>query len=750
LLGVIRTQELIEARKIDGGEQLFTRANDFGFSKNSEESLEIWDKEKVLSDMIWAIRKFQPDIIINRFDHRTSGTTHGHHTASAMLSFESFNQSNNSAIFPEQLQFVKPWQVRRQFFNPSWFFYGSKEKFAAADKSNFIPIQTGVYYKSIGKSNQEIAALSRSCHQSQGFGSIGSRGEDIEYLELINGETLVNKLSIFDGIDTTWNRVSGGKPIGELLTKIGVQFNFTNPEASISDLVKVYSMIQLLDDTHWKNIKSEEVKNCIAACSGLFLEAVSSTGEVSLNNLFKLKLEAINRSKTVIELKSITTYPDQKTISQNKTLTNNVSQEINIDLQLPTTAEYTQPYWLKEKGSVGMYQVSDQKNIGIPDIIRDVKVDFNMIINRIEIPFERTVVYKYNDEVKGEIYSFLDIIPEVSTTILDKVTLFNTNITKEVAVKIKAGKDNLKGTVKLELPQNWFVSPSSILFDLNKKGAEQTVFFTVTPPNQAEEVIATGVVTIDNKRFDKEQITIDYPHITKQLVLQTAEAKLVRLDLKTNNEKIGYIMGAGDEVPKGLKQMGYSVSLIKPEEISVEKLTEFDVIITGIRAYNVLEKLASKQELLFDFVKNGKTMVVQYNTSNDIVTNKIAPFPLKISNNRVTEENAVVRFLAPEHPVLHFPNKISTKDFENWKQEQGLYYPNEFDPAFTPIISSNDKGETPKNGALLVAPYGKGYYAYTGLSFFRELPEGVAGAFRLLANIISLKNNSETSQNQKP
>lgn len=748
LLGVIRTQELIEARKIDGGEQLFTRANDFGFSKNPDETLEIWDKTKVLSDVIWAIRKFQPDIIINRFDHRTPGTTHGHHTASAMLSFESFNQSNNPTVFPEQLNYVKPWQVKRQFFNPSWFFYGSKEKFAAADKSNFIPIQTGVYYESIGKSNQEIAALSRSCHQSQGFGSAGSRGEEIDYLELINGENPADNRSIFEGIDTSWNRVSGGKPIGELLTKIGTQFDFKNSDVSVSDLVKVYSMIQLLDDTHWKNIKLEEVKNCIAACSGLFLEAVSSTPEVSSNNLIQLKLEAINRSKIAIELKSITTYPDQKTISQNKTLTNNISQEINIDLQLPTISEYTQPHWLKEKGSVGMYQVSDQKNIGVPDIIRNTKVVFTIVINGIEIPFERTVVYKYNDDVKGEMYRFLDIAPEVSVHLLDKVILFKNSNKQSIAVKIKAGKDNLKGTVKLELPRNWLVSPNSISFYLTKKGAEQIVFFTVTPPNQAEEAIATGVVTIDNKRFDKEQITIDYPHITKQQVLQTAEAKLVRLDLKTNNEKIGYIMGAGDEVPKGLKQMGYAVTLLKPEEISVEKLSELDVIITGIRAYNVLEKLASKQELLFDFVKNGKTMVVQYNTSHDIVTSEIAPFPLKISNDRVTEENAAVRFLAPEHAVLHFPNKITVKDFENWKQEQGLYYPKEFDPAFTPIISSNDKGETPKNGALLVAPFGKGYYIYTGLSFFRELPEGVSGAYRLLANIISLKNTVDSPKNQ--
>ena len=740
LLGVIRTQELIEARKIDGGEQFFSRANDFGFSKNPEETLQIWDKEKVLADIVWAIRKFQPDIIINRFDHRTSGTTHGHHTASAMLSEESFDLTNNPNVFPEQLKLVEPWQVKRQFFNPSWYFYGSKEKFAAADKSNFISLQTGVYYPSIGKSNQEIAALSRSCHQSQGFGSTGSRGEDTEYLELINGVAPTDKATIFEGIDTTWNRVKGGKPIGELLTKIIAQFDFTNPAASIPDLAKAYFLIQSLEENHWKPIKSEEIKKVIAACSGLFLEAAAQNQEATPASLLKLKLEAINRSSVPMQLLSVTTLPNQKTTIQNVVLKNNSVQTIPLDLQIPSTIEYTQPYWLKEKGSVEMYTVADQKNIGVPDVIREIKVVFNIQINGIEIPFEQTVIYKYNDDVKGEVYNYLDIVPEVTTSILDKVTLFKNSTTTPIAVKIKAGKDDVKGDLQLELPQNWLVSPKSIPFHLDKKGTEQVVYFEVTPPNQAQEVLAKSVAFIDGKRYDKDQIIIDYNHITKQQVLKPAEGKFVRLNLKTNEEKIGYIMGAGDEVPNSLKQMGYKVTLLKPEEITPEKLANFDVIMTGIRAYNTVQELASKQIILFDFVKSGKTMLVQYNTSNDLITDNLAPFPLKISRDRVTEENAEVRFLAPNHPVLNYPNTITSKDFEGWKQEQGLYYPDVFDKAFTPILSSNDKGDTPKNGALLVATYGKGYYVYTALSLFRELPEGVSGAYKLLANMISLNN----------
>ena len=740
LLGVIRTQELIEARKIDGGEQLFTRANDFGFSKNPGETLEIWDKEKVLADIIFAIRKFQPDIIINRFDHRTAGNTHGHHSASAILSVESFNKANDPKIFPEQLSLVQPWQIKRQFFNPSWWFYGSQAKFDAADKTNFISMQTGVYYSSIGKSNQEIAALSRSCHQSQGFGSTGNRGEETEYLELINGELPKDKANVFDGIDTSWNRVKGGKPIGELLSKIASEFDFNNPSSSIPDLVKAYSMIQTLDENHWKLIKSSEIKNTIAACAGLYLEAVAQNQEATQGSLVKIKIEAINRSHVVMNLVSLTTLPDAKITPQNLVLKNNILQNSNLDLQLPSTIENSQPYWLKEKGTDGMYTVTDQNNIGIPDVIRDVKVVFNIQINGVEIPFERTVVYKYNDDVKGEMYNYLDIVPEVTTSILDKVSLFKDSKKKYIAVKIKAGKDEVKGDLQLELPKNWSVFPKSIPFNFDKKGTEQTVYFEVTPPNSPEEVVAQSTAIINNKRYDKEQIIIDFDHITKQQVLKSAESKFIRMDLKTNNEKIAYIMGAGDEVPNSLMQMGYKVTLLNPEEISPEKMANFDMVITGIRAYNTVQALANKQNILFDFVKGGKTMLVQYNTPNDLVTENIAPFPMKISRDRVTEENAEVRFLAPNHPVLNSPNKITAKDFQGWKQEQGLYYPNEYDKAFTPILSSNDKGETPKNGALLIAPYGKGYYIYTGLSFFRELPEGVSGAYKLLSNVISLQN----------
>lgn len=739
LLGVIRTQELIEARKIDGGEQFFSRANDFGFSKNPTETLEIWDKNQVLSDVVWAIRKFQPDVIINRFDHRSPGTTHGHHTASAMLSLEAFDLVNDKSIYPEQLKYVSTWQPKRVFFNTSWWFYGSKEKFEKADKSTQTKLNIGTYYQSLGKSNQEIAALSRSCHQSQGFGNTGTRGEEDEYLEFLKGEKLNDNTNLFEGIDTSWNRVQGGKVIGDILNGVEKNFDFKNPSASIPELVKAYSLIQNLSDKHWKEVKTEEIKKIIAACAGLYFEAVADVQEITPNSPLKIKLEVINRSSIPMKLNGIGAIPTYETKEKKIIdLKNNVPFTETTSLNLNNTIDYTNAYWLNQVGTDGMYRVDEQEKIGLPDVIRQVTVGFWIEILGVEIPFDRKVVYKYNDDVKGEVYQPLDIVPVATSTIAEKVYIFNNDRSKTVTVKVKAGKDKIAGNVKLQLPENWSVSPTEIPFSLDRKGEEVLAIFNVSPSREISEIEIKSIVTIDNQVFDKQKIDINYPHIYKQMVLKPAVAKAIRLKIKTKNEKIAYIMGAGDEIPKSLQQMGYEVEIIKPEAISAEKLSPFDVVITGIRAYNVVNALAYKQKTLLDFVKNGKTMIVQYNTLDDLVSKEMAPFPLKISRDRVTEEDAEVRFLAPNHPVLNYPNKITVDDFKGWKQEQGLYYPSEWDNAFTPILSANDTGEKPKDGALLIAKYGKGNYIYTGLSFFRELPEGVSGAFRLMANMIAI------------
>lgn len=739
LLGVIRTQELIEARKVDGGEQFFSRANDFGYSKVPDETLQIWNKEQVLQDMVWVIRKFRPDVIINRFDHRSPGTTHGHHTSSAMLTQEAYTLANNPDYEPGQLQYTTTWQPKRVLFNTSWWFFGGRENFEKADKSKYINLSTGIYYPLLGKSNQEIAALSRSKHKSQGFGTTGTRGEDMEYLELIKGTEPKNKQNLFEGIDTSWNRVNGGKPIGEAVATIIKNYDFKNPAAAVPALVKVYGMVSQLDDEYWKNVKLKEIKEIIAACSGLYLEAYAEAQSATPGDNIKLHWEAINRSSNNIVLKNIKLQPDNTDFLANEIkLANNINQETTTDVQIPENATYTSPYWLAEKGTAGMYQVNDLQKIGQPDILRELTATFTVEIDGTAIPFERQVVHKFNDPVKGEVYQPFDVVPAVTTQILNKVQLFKDNRRQIAMVKIKAGKDNCKGILNFILPHGWQVSPAFIPFELQTKGSETIVSFEVTPPSYPTEATAKSIAIIDNKEYNCEQIIIDYPHIATQQVLLPSVARFTKADLKIKGERIAYIMGAGDNVPESLKQMGYEVALLTPEAISEESLKGFDAVVLGIRAYNVLESLALKQDALFNFVKNGGNMVVQYNTTGHLAIRDFAPYHLRISRDRVTEEDAEVTFLDATHPVLNYPNKITANDFKGWVQEQGLYYPDEWAKEFTPVLSAHDMGETPKKGALLVAKYGKGYYIYTGLSFFRELPEGVSGAYRLMANMIAL------------
>ncbi len=739
LLGVIRTQELLAARITDGGEQMFTRANDFGYSKHPDETLTIWDKKEVLSDVVWAIRKFRPDVIINRFDHRTPGSTHGHHTSSAMLSEEAFGLSGDKNRYPDQLQYVESWQPKRLFFNTSWWFYGSRENFEKADKSKLLVFDTGVYYPSSGLSNTEIASLSRSNHKSQGFGSTGTRGKQNEYIELIKGDLPTDKTNIFEGIDTSWNRIKGGKAIGDILYQVEKNFDFRNPAASVSELVKAYQGIQQLEDDHWKTVKSKEIKAIIAAASGLYLEAVSSESNTTKGSEVALKIEAINRSNNKVTLKSIQIAALGINDTPAKVLENNTRQNFEFKGIIPSDFGYTNPYWLNKKGTLGMYQVNDHKLIGKPETEHKIKAIFSLDIEGVVIPFSKEVVYKTNDPVKGEVYKPFEVIPSVSASIKDKVIIYANGPAKQIPVIIKAGEANINGSVSLAHPQGWKVSPERIDVNLTQKGEEKTVVFTLTAPENQSEGYISPIIDINGNKHSNELVTIDYEHIPFQTVVLPSETKVVRLDIKKKGQNIGYIEGAGDVVPESLQQIGYKVTTINPESISPEILKSFDAIVVGIRAYNTVEQLKFKQQFLLDYVKNGGNLVIQYNTSRRLkVDDNLGPYPLKLSRDRVTDENAEITFLAPDHPVLNSPNKITQDDFKGWVQERGLYFPNEWSKEYTAILAANDKGESQKKGPLLVAQYGKGYYVYTGLSFFREFPAGVSGAYRLFANMLSL------------
>ncbi|PWL39104.1 LmbE family protein [Flagellimonas aquimarina] len=751
LLGVLRTQELLAARRIDGGEQWFTRANDFGYSKHPNETLRIWDKEKVLGDVVWAIRNLKPDVIINRFDHRTPGSTHGHHTSSAMLSMEAFDLANDQNAYPEQLGLTSIWQPKRVFFNTSWWFYGSQENFAKADKSKMLKMDIGVFYPELGLSNNEIASMASSQHLCQGFGRVTTRGTQDEYVELLKGDLPANN-NLFDGINTTWSRIKGGKAIGDILYKMEENFDFSNPSKHVPELVEAYQLLQGIEDEHWKTLKSEELQSLILACSGLYLEISSESASTTRGNTSKLNVEALNRSSQNVTLKKIELTGTETSMLPNKVLLENIKENISIDFTVPETASISGPYWLKEPGTLGMYTVKNQKMIGKAETPSAFTAKFTLDFNGVQIKFQKPVVYRHSKPDRGELYEPFVVLPEATSKIEEKVLIFSDSKTKDILVNVKAGKDSVSGEIALQHPLGWTISPKSIPFSIAQKGQEQAVTFKVTPPSTDSEGKIAPIITIANKSYDKELVEIGYQHIPKQSILLPSEAKVVRMNIQKTGEHIGYIVGAGDKVPESLKQIGYQVHIIDPKDIQKGSLDKYDAVVVGIRAYNVVDDLKFKQPLLFDYVERGGNMVVQYNTAGrwSKQFENIAPYSLTLSRDRVTDESAAVSIIANNHSIANFPNTIKESDFNGWVQERGLYFPKEWSSEFTPILSMGDEGEEPTDGSLLVAPHGEGHYIYTGLSFFRELPAGVSGAYKLFANMLSVgKSEVKTESNVK-
>jgi hypothetical protein len=611
-----------------------------------------------------------------------------------------------------------------------------------------LTIDIGTYYPTKGLSNSEIASLSRSEHQSQGFGSTGSRGSQLEYLEFIEGEYPKNK-QVFDGIDTSWNRVKGGSEIGKLITEIEKKYDFNNPSASIPQLLKVYQLIQNLDDKHWKSIKILEIKNIIAACSGLYLEAVANSASTTAGSENTFKIEAINRSNFPVALKSLVVNPMQIVENKSLKLDDNEVQNFSISATIPSNINQTSPYWLNEKRSLGMYQVSNTNLIGLPETPRAVSIIFNLDFNGVLIPFSKDVVYKYNDPVNGEVYQPFEILPEVSASFIENVYIFPNNEAQKITVVVKGSKENLIGKVELCGPKDWVFSPSSYDFNLTQKGEIQRFDFELFPPENQSEGLISPLVTIGNKTYTNTLIEIDYGYIPFQSVVMPSEAKVVRLNIEKKGQIIGYIQGAGDVIPTSLRQIGYTVVELNEDEITPEKLANFDAVIVGIRAYNTNDKSAYYQKYLHNYVENGGTLLVQYNTNHQLKVSDVAPYPVKLSRDRVTDENSEVRIINPTHKLLNYPNKITQSDFDGWVQERGLYFPSDWDANYETIISMNDKGESPKDGSILVAKYGKGNFIYTGLSLFRELPAGVPGAYKLIANMLSIgkEKNEKTLKN---
>jgi LmbE family N-acetylglucosaminyl deacetylase len=735
-IGIIRTQELLAARRIDGAEQFFTRAIDFGYSKTPEETLEFWGKEEILADLVWVIRRFRPDVVITRFG-TDSSSGHGHHTASGWLIKEAFHAASDPRKFPGQLKYVKPWHAKRLYWN-SW---RPREQ----DTQDLQRIDTGEYNPLLGKSYTEMAAESRSHHKSQGFGATSRRGTQYDYFKLVAGTPA--STDIFEGIDTSWKRVPGSQKVESVLADVLESYDPRNPAKSIPDLLTMYGELIKLDQTYWVKIKKEELLHVIQASAGLWIEAIADDFAAAPGDEIKITTTLVNRSDFPFRMQKlgIPKMVDEAVLE--RSLRSNEPQTVESSITIPEDFPVSQPYWLEAAPGKGIFMVNEQSAIGNAENPPSITVGISIGAGEYLLEYYLPLLFRWRDRVDGELYRKFEIRPSVTIQMEDKVSIFPTDEPKELKVKMKSHSPNVSGLIRLKGSEKWQISPENIPFSFAKKYEEQEFTFEVKPPKASDETVLTAEAEVNGKKMDRALVEISYPHIHRQVYFPKSRVRAVKLDIERAGKTLGYIMGAGDEVAAGMRNLGYDVIELSDEMLENAAFSQFDAIITGIRAYNTRERLKHVQGRLLQYVAEGGTLIVQYNVSRGMVIENVGPYPMTIGRDRVSMETAPVKLLDPKHPLLRFPNKITQKDFEGWIQERGLYFATQWDEKYDAILSSHDTNESEKNGGLLYAHYGKGVFIYTGYSWFRQLPAGVPGAFRLFANMISAgKTNDNPKQ----
>jgi len=770
-LGIIRSQELLTSRRIDGAEQYFTRAIDFGFSKTADETLQKWDRNKVLGDVVYNIRRFRPDVVILVF----SGTPrdgHGHHQASSILGKEAFSLAGDPTKFPEQLAYVQPWTPKRLMMNAGGPGGGQNKGKGKADKAAPPPglsIDIGVYSPELGASFGEIGGASRSANRTQGTGAAETKGSQMASMDTVVGDKATKDL--FENLDITWNRLPGGAAVGDLVKQVIDSFVPAHPEALLPALIKTRPLIAAITaNTHdpLAERKLKEVDDLIALCAGLSLEAQSDKASVSPGATLRVNFTAIQRLPGQVALTGIrlTGMEGAPTVNLAPTvLVNNQPARYNTSFAVQVNQPYTQPYWLEQPKDGALYSVRDPRNIGLAEDAPVLEAHFRVQVAGVELDLARPVRYRYVDRVYGEQVRPFTVIPPVAVSLPEHSLVFGDAKPRTIEVAVRSNGGKVTGELRLDVPTGWSADPASRHFELAATEEQTNVAFNLVPPAGDFRGSIRAVAQVGTQTVSTGTEVIQYPHITTQTLLPPAQAVLVRADIRILSKTVGYVMGAGDDVPQAIRQLGQEVTLLTDADLAHGDLARFDAIVTGVRAFNTRPDLRANYQRLFDYASNGGTLIVQYNVpeggappaptpaqatpatalppaapavSDGGLLAHIGPYPIRITrNDRVTLEDAPIAFPHPELRLLHAPNQISTSDFDGWVQERGLYFADQWDPKYVSVLESHDPGEMPLPGGMLYAPIGKGAYIFSAYDWFRELPAGVPGAYRMFANMLS-------------
>lgn len=728
LLGVIRTQELLAARQIDGAEQYFTRALDFGYSKTAGETLSVWDREAVLGDMVRLIRTFRPDVVITRFP-ADADSGHGHHTASAILAREAFTAAGDPSRFPEQLMTLQPWSPVRLVWN-SW---RPREADPPSGRPATVTVDLGAWDPVLGESYTQLAARARTMHKSQGFGSAWRRGPLPNTFEHVAGTPASGDL--FDGVDLTWRRIAGGDAVESHLQAALAAHHPREPHRAVPHLAAALAALPELPANPWLAVKESEIRQALAACLGLWLEAGTAAPVVHPGGAAQITVTAINRSPLPVRIAAVTLpggVAPPGSAWDSLELNRPASRQFTV--QLPPHLPLSMPHWTNSRTRSG-----DPARFILPEEPAFLTVSVLLEVAGVAVAYDVPVMHRFTDPVDGEVTRSVVVAPPLSVRFADQAVLFPTSAPREVTVVARAWRDGVTAQVGLDVPAGWGCEPVMHPVELAARGDESVLRFRLHPPVSPAAVVVSAVVHLpgDGAATALADETVAYPHIPRQVLFSPSAMRAIREDIRVPSLRVGYIAGAGDEVPAVLRHLGLSVTLLDDETLVQGSLDDFDTIVAGVRAYNTRPVLARAQDRLLAWVARGGTLVVQYAVARGLVTERLGPLPLSISRERVTDERADVALPRPDHPLLRHPNPITNRDFEGWVQERGLYFAGSWDDRYTPLLAMADPGEEPLHGGLLAAQHGDGMYVYSGLAFFRQVPAGVPGAVRLFLNLLA-------------
>ncbi|PWN67652.1 PIG-L family deacetylase [Chryseobacterium oncorhynchi] len=742
-LGLIRTHELLEARKLDGAQQFFTRAIDFGFSKNTTDTFKQWDADSITADVVWVIRQFRPDVIICRFPP-TAAAGHGQHAASAVVAEKAFKLAGDKTAFPDQLKYVNAWQPKRVLWNT--FRFGGVNTTA----ENQLKVTVGQYDAQLGMGYGELAGLSRSLHKSQGAGTQSVAGIRTEYFSHVIGDPA--KTTLFDGVVKTWTS-QGNADIDQSLDKIISAFNFNNPDLSLPALLALRKKVVALQDGDLKKDKIKSLDNIIVSCAGFMGEVVTNQAEAVAGDHYNFRLNLISRAANPVVLENV------KWLSQSESFNRKLSKDslitIQHDIQIPADAALTEPYWLaKSPTNAATFSVPNDTLVGLPEAESPLNVLLGLKIGSENFQVKLPLSFKKLDPVRGDVVEALRIVPALELKFTQPLYVVKENEDLHLSLNVKVNSSKKFSNGKLNLMYNGERLGGADVSSLN--GKDTTIDYVIPKTKLAsihtDRLQLDANFVADGVTYNKKQILIQYPHLSTLQYFSPATVTVMKGDIQAKVKKVGYIEGAGDFIPEFLRIAGIQVDVLKDEDFygkldesagsgSQNKLSQYDAIVLGVRANNTEKKLGRWMPFLWSYVKTGGNLVMQYNTNQDTTVDQLGMYNFSIANKRVTEENAAVTFLNPNHKLLNFPNKITMDDFNGWVQERGAYFPAQWDAAYEPLFEMHDTGEEPLQGSTLYAKYGKGNFIYTPLAFFRQLPAGNVGAARLFFNFLSAQKN---------